>query len=609
MRWVLTICAFLLLTAAPASAGEDNPRGHTVPTAEVIYAAHEEGKSAVVMATLATFRSDLLELGAGLFEAHARATAGGMGSVSKSSFLALIEKIATRGKHLSGAAALLSMHKRWASLSDADWQLNQQLCLVVIRLQILNRFRMQNTILRLSRLRASLRQRAPPTLFRWRYDRYVAMALGKTGQLKKARAMSRTSGREAQREGWFGQASRAYRSAGEFSLLLKDFKGMRGDEDAAWAAIQACGNADTIARTGIAIAAQRLKRQKKPEGVAEILERAQAAAGRARDPKIMYNVLTLRWNTELRVPGNDPDLQVAREHVAYAKKRKNVEEIQNGLYRLGQAQFSLGQIGRSLETFEEALRLKPAKPKPRLRYDLLSLKSQLLNMLHETPRAIAAIRDMRSIAEAQGWRVLEADAKIQLASSMLKLGQFDQATASTKAALAMLRPGEGRDLRGKGELLLGQIEETLERWDQAQAHYDRALATLSADKESAYYRTARIVRAGLDVHRGRPLEALKQLRELRTDPGEIVGASAGHRRDVYTGVGGRGPLSRESPIGKGRRPVSCSELRGPCPRKCHESTVAHFPLGALGTYFGCAAAQWSISARRRPMEGRWLLVV
>ena len=414
MSRVFSLCCCFMLAVLPTYAAEDNPGGRISPTAEAIYAAHQAGKPAVVMATLATYSHDVLELGVALVGAHVQATTNDDDADQRAKLLALLEKVAERTKHLLGSAAFRVELKRWSSLTAAQWAAELRVCRAGHRLERLLNLGLPNTVLRVAKLHADMRAALPPSVFGWRYDRWVSIAYGRLGLPKEARALNRAAGELAMRRAWFPQAARAYRVSGVYSQQLKDMVGLRKDEKRAWDAVLASGDADNIARIGSMIANRRLKLGQH-EDVPAILDRAYAAALKARDPNKMYDVLTLRWNLEGKLPGNEPERRVAQEHIDYATKKGNNAQLQIGLHRKAQSCVALNQFALALESIEDALAISLKKPDPKLRFDLLALQGTLLGMLRENAKAKSAVLAMKSLAQSQGWRLKLAETQLQLA--------------------------------------------------------------------------------------------------------------------------------------------------------------------------------------------------
>ncbi len=543
MRRFFTLCGCLMFGVLSAHAAEDNPGGRIAPTAEAIYAAHQAGKPAVVMATLATYSHDVLELGAALVGAHVHATEKNDDPEERTRFLALLDKVAGHTKHLPGSAALRGEVKRWSSLTEEQWAVELRVCRVGHRLERLLNLGLPHTVLRVAKLHDGLRAKLPPSFLGWRYDRWLSIAYGRLGMQKEARAINRAAGKLAMDHAWFLQAARAYRVAATYSQQLQDIGGIRVDEQRAWDAVLASGDADTIARIGSNIASRRIKLGQY-EDVPAVLDRAYTAALKARDPHKMYNVLTLRWNLESDLPGNDPELRVADEHIAYATKRGHVAQLQSGLHRRAQVCFAMNRFAPAMESIEKALALKLKKPNPKTRFNLLSLQATLLGVLRENARAKDVVLAMKSLAESQAWRLKVAETQLQLAQIHFNLKEMDQAEAAANKALALLKPDDVTELRGRSLIHLGQLAEIQERWDLAEAHYDRAMESFRPLPSKTYLRSARIVRAGLDVHRGKPKEALAQLRALRDEPAEIEG-SIGVIDEMFTQAAIASGLFRE----------------------------------------------------------------
>ena len=519
MKYVVLLIAASMLTSSIAEAREEPTSPSAMQIAERIITASELGDDAAMETALGSYAGDALDLCVDVLIACVRADR--LPEVDREQALAFIGRIAGAWKDAPAAPAMKSMHKRLTSLDGAAWKQERAACVLIGRLKRLVEGGAPRAAIDLVEKNGQAWDAMSKSCVRWRLRFQLSEALAANGDLAKSRSLFRRLGAAATEVHWHAQAATAYRAAAIQSHALKDRESAVQDEDLWWAAASASKSPSVIQRAGLEIAGKRI-RGRRTIGAMDILAEVEKAA-RQRDDKVVLNhVLTWRWRYYDAKADEKGALKISKEQAAFARERGNVRDEQEALYQSAVVLYALGRFAEALDVIQRALALRPEDPKPITRFELLQRAGLIKLMLGRKDEALVQLQEATGIAIAHGWRAKEIEARVCIISIHESRGEFEQAESKARATLEMLDPKADVEHMTGLVLQLGMIAERKKEWEKAEAHYDRLLTMESIKRNRPTYNSVRMLRAGLDVHRGHFEDGLIRLRALREEPSDSL---------------------------------------------------------------------------------------
>ena len=513
-RTSLPVLLALVVASSGLEARDDAHKGSKVALAELLVAAAQVRAGVDVEQQLASFHGDVLELAHDVLAAYWRSV--DTPPVPPQLALDIVQRIAaaTKGRPMHGP--VVRALERWGRLNEEEWGRERRLALTESRLAWLHRVGLTQTLLRAAQVTRAEERLAEGSLFTWRARRYRGFAYGMRGDAGRSREQMRLAGEQAMSAAWYPQAARSFADAGRLSQALGQQTERGQDESRAWEAARASADPAHIVRTALVLAASLQDEHRYDDSLA-ILEEARDAARTSATPRSRFGVLRLLRRCYARQRRHEDALAVAQEFVAFAKKLGNEVRQQEGMFLQGAELIATGRLAESLRVLEAAAALRPQKAEPGVRISVLNRLSAVRSMLGDARGGLEAAREATNLAVANGWKQREATSRYYQAGAYWRLGQLDQSEQASRAALALLDPETDTLAIAELRVQLGQIAERRKQWDEAEKRYQEAIRLYEQNGDEALTRGARIVRAALELHRGRPEQAIERLDVLRGD--------------------------------------------------------------------------------------------